>query len=114
MSTSFRGVGSTIGSVMLVILGVAGYLLEPVNVARLLTVFVIFFGARDLVSPPPGRAPSIVVLVIGAWAALTAYGIFSLDFLNSWPLLIVLLGIALVFQSLVAGNGVGQQAEPRP
>ena len=114
MSSSFRGVGSETGSVMLIILGVAGYLVAPMSVARLLTLFVIYFGVRDLVTPADGRTPSILVLVIGAWAALSAYGIFGLDFLNSWPLLVVLIGLAIVVQSLVGAVRAHSRTEPQP
>jgi len=113
MVSSFRGVGSETGSVMLIILGVAGYLVAPLNVARLLTLFVIYFGLRDLVAPADGHAPSILVLVIGVWAALSAYGIFGFDFLNSWPLLVVLIGLAIVVQSLMSAVRAHSETEPQ-
>ena len=113
MSSSFRGVGSETGSVMLMILGVAGYLVAPMSVARLLTLFVIYFGIRDLVAPGDGRAPSILVLLIGVWAALSAYGIFGFDFLNSWPPLVVLIGLAIVVQSLIGAVRAHSPAEPQ-
>ncbi len=113
MFSSFRGVGSETGSVMLIILGVAGYLVAPMSVARLLTLFVIYFGVRDLVAPADGRAPGILVLVIGIWAALSAYGIFGFDLLNSWPLLVVLIGLAIAVQSLIGAVRARAQAEPQ-
>lgn len=113
MSTSSRGVGTGTGSVMLMIVGVAGYLLAPVGVARLLTLFVVYLGARDVVAPAPGQPPNTLMLAIGIWAALSAYGFFGLDFLNSWPLLIVLVGVSVIVQSFVSGtrvrSGVGPQ-----
>ena len=112
MSSSIRGVGSETGSVLLMILGIAGYLVAPLDVARLLTLFIIYFGVRDLVAPAAGRAPGIMVLVIGIWAALSAYGIFDFNFLNSWPLLVVLIGLALTVQSLIGATRPSSQAEP--
>jgi hypothetical protein len=111
MSTSFRGIGSETASVMLIIVGIAGYLLAPANVARLLTLFVIYLGARDIVAPLPARAPSTLMLLIGIWAALTAYGIFGLNFLNSWPLLIVLVGVSVIAQSFINRGHVRSGAE---
>jgi hypothetical protein len=114
MFTSFRGVGSETGGVMLIILGVAGYLVAPLSVARLLTLFIIYFGVREVVAPAAGRAPSILMLVIGVWAALSAYGILGFDFLNSWPLLVVLVGLALIVQSLVPAPRGHSEPEPQP
>jgi hypothetical protein len=111
MSTSFRGIGSETGSVMLMILGVAGYLLAPASVARLLTLFVIYFGVRDVVAPVPGRAPNTLVLLVGIWAALSAYGLLDLNFLNSWPLLIVLVGVSLIVQSFVGRSRMRSEAD---
>jgi hypothetical protein len=111
MSTSFRGIGSETASVMLIIVGIAGYLLAPANVARLLTLFVIYLGARNVVAPLPGRAPNTLMLLVGIWAALTAYGFFGLNFLNSWPLLIVLIGVSVIAQSFISGRHVRSGAE---
>ena len=111
MSSSFRGIGTETASVMLIIVGVTGYLLAPVNVARLLTLFVIYLGARDVVAP--GRGPNTVVLAVGIWAALSAYGFFGLSFLNSWPLLIVLIGVSVIVQSFVSESRVRSGAEPQ-
>ena len=96
---------------MLIIIGVAGYVLAPAQVARLLTVFVIYLGARDLFAPPLGRAPNMFVLAIGIWAALSAYGIFGFDFVNSWPLLVVFIGISVIVQSLVSPNRAASQGQ---
>lgn len=101
MPTRFRGLGTETASVMLIIVGIAGYLLAPAQVARLLTLFVVYLGARDLFAPPPGRTPNMFVLAIGIWAALSAYRIFGFDFINSWPLLVVLIGISVIVQSVV-------------
>lgn len=99
--TSFRGIGSDLGGALLIALGAAGFILEPWHVARLLTIVVIGFGARDLLDPYDGRSPSILVLMIGIWSAISAYGIWRFDFLNSWPLLVALVGLALIFQAIV-------------
>ncbi|MBK6767582.1 MAG: hypothetical protein IPG72_00800 [Ardenticatenales bacterium] len=104
MSTSFRGIGSETGALVLIVLGVAGFILAPADVARLLTIVVIGYGFRDLFAPYDGRSPSIFVLVIGIWSAISAYGIWRFDFLNSWPLLVTLVGLALIFQAIVDGR----------
>jgi hypothetical protein len=102
MSASSRGIGSDTASVMLVVTGIAGYLLDPVQVVRLLTLFVIYLGARDVVAPQSGDSPRTLLLMIGIWAALSAYGFFGLDFLTSWPLLIVLIGVSVILQSFIS------------
>lgn len=99
--TGFRGIGSDLGGALLIALGAAGFILEPWHVARLLTIVVIGFGARDLFDPYDDRSPSILVLMIGIWSAISAYGIWRFDFLNSWPLLVTLVGLALIFQAIV-------------
>ena len=110
--TSFRGIGSETGGVALMVFGVAGFFLGNWEVARLLTFLVIYFGVRDLVVPYDGRRPSILVLAIGIWLAISAYEIFGFDSLNSWPLLVVLIGLSLIFDGIVDANGVGSpQAE---
>ena len=96
---------------MLIIIGVAGYVLAPAQVARLLTLFVIYLGARDLLAPPPGRAKNMFVLATGIWAALSAYGIFGFDFLNSWPLLVVFIGISVIVQSFLSPNRATSQGQ---
>lgn len=110
---SVRGIGSEAGSVMLIIVGIAGYLLAPAQVARLLTLFVIYLGARDFLAPPPGRTPNMFVLIAGIWAALSAYGIFGFDFLNSWPLLMVLIGVAVIAQSVLKPSHARSQGQPQ-
>lgn len=110
MATSFRGIGSETGALVLIVLGIAGFILAPSDVARLLTFLVIGFGARDLYAPYDGRSPSIFVLVIGIWSAISAYGIWQFDFLNSWPLLVTLVGLALIFQGLVDSRHVEPSA----
>lgn len=111
MVTTSRGIGSETASVMLFIAGAAGYLLEPAHVARLLTLFVVYLGVRDTFAPPRGRAPRTLVLAVGIWAAISAYGFFGFDFLNAWPLLIVLIGISVIIQSFVAVSRQPSQTE---
>lgn len=104
MKTSFRGIGSETGALVLIVLGAAGFILAPADVARLLTIVVVGYGVRDLFTPYDGRSPSILVLVIGIWSAISAYGIWRFDFLNSWALLVTLVGLALIFQAIVDGQ----------
>ncbi len=112
MLTSFRGIGSETGGVVLIVLGGAGLFLEPASVARLITLLVVYFGIRDLVTPYDGRSPSILILVVGVWSLISAYEIFGFDFLNSWPLLVVLVGLSLIFDGIVDGSRVDSpQAE---
>ena len=106
MSMNYRGVGSETGGVILMLLGVAGFFLDFESTMRLVIFVLIYFGVRDLVTPYNGRPPSIFVLVIGVWMAISAYPLVSLDWTTSWPLLIVLVGLSLIF------DGVVESAEP--
>ena len=110
MLTTFRGVGTATGSVMLIVVGVAGYLLAPLNVARLLTLFVIYLGGRAVVAPAPGREPNVMLLMLGIWAAISAYGVLS--FAHAWPLLVVLGGLGVIVQSLIGRDRVVAVGEP--
>jgi hypothetical protein len=114
MSMHVRGVGSETGGVMLVLLGAAGYLLEPLGVVRLITLCVVYLGARDLFAPADGSSPDVFVLALGIWMAVSAYGILGFDFLNSWPLLVVLIGLAFIVQSLIDGSRVASSSAEGP
>jgi hypothetical protein len=104
MATAVRGVGAETGGVMLIVAG-AAFALERFTslegVWRWLPLFVLYLAVRDLRHPVPGRQPSSLPLLCGIWLLITTTGFLGFDFLNSWPLLIVLVGLGLVVDGLV-------------
>jgi uncharacterized membrane protein HdeD (DUF308 family) len=113
MFTAVRGVGAETGGVMLIVAGVA-FAVErftPIEgVWRWLPLFVIYLAARDLRLPPPGRRPSVVPLLSGIWLLITTIGFLGFDLLNSWPLLIVLVGLGLIVDGIVYAERAAPQA----
>jgi hypothetical protein len=102
---TFRGVGAETGGVMLVIAGIA-FALERwtsgEGVWRWLPLFVLYLAVRDLRHPGENR-PSSVPLLFAIWLLITSTGFLGFDFLNSWPLLIVLAGLGLIVDGVVIG-----------
>jgi hypothetical protein len=108
MSLRTRGVGAETGGVMLIIAGVAFWLerITPLaGVWRWLPLFVIYVGARDFREPLPGEPRTILPLLVGIWLQVSAIGFLGFDFLNSWPLLIVLSGLGLIIDGIIEGDG---------
>jgi hypothetical protein len=109
---SIRGVGPETGGVMLIIAGLA-FALERFTaldgVWRWLPLFVIYLAARDFWHPPTAATRTIVPLLVGVWLFLTTIGFLELNFLNSWPLLIVFVGLGLVIDGLMEGTRTERQ-----
>jgi len=104
MASIVRGVGAETGGVMLIIAGVA-FALERFTaidgVWRWLPLFAIYLTGRDLRHPQPGHRRSSVPLLSAIWLQISAIGFLGFDFLNSWPLLIVFIGLGLVIDGIV-------------
>jgi hypothetical protein len=111
MLTAVRGVGAETGGVMLIVAGVA-FALERFTtlegVWRWLPLFIIYLAVRDLRNPAPGRQRSSVPLLFGIWLLITTTGFLEFDFTNSWPLLVVVIGLGLII------DGVVNAARPQP
>jgi hypothetical protein len=111
MPAAMRGVGPETGGVMLIITGLA-FAIERFTsiegVWRWLPLFVIYLGVRDFRNPPAGAARTLVPMLVGTWLLISTTGFFGFDFLNSWPLLIVLVGLGLVIDGIMEGNRAGQ------
>lgn len=104
MASVMRGVGAETGGVMLIIAGVA-FALERFTaidgVWRWLPLFAVYLTARDLRQPQAGHRRSSVPLLVALWLQIAAINFLGFDFLNSWPLLIVLIGLGLVIDAIV-------------
>jgi len=121
-SVRTRGVGPETGGVMLIIAGVA-FVLErfgmlfflgdgdTAEVWRWIPLFVVYLGARDLRDPAPGEKRSILLLFGGIWLLISSLEVFGLNFLTSWPLLVVFVGLGLIIDSIIQGEP-GSENEP--
>ena len=106
MWTRLNGVGPQTGGVMLMIAG-AVFALERLTSRhgawQWLPLFVLYLAVRDLWHPPAGQSRTFVPVLAGLWLQVSAIGLLGFDFLNSWPLLIALVGLGLVIDGLVRG-----------
>jgi hypothetical protein len=113
MPEAVRGVGPEAGGVMLIIAG-AAFALErftPIEgVWRWLPLFAVYLATRDLRHRTPGPPPTTVPLLSAIWLQIAALELFGFNFLNAWPLLVVLVGVGLVIDGLVGGS----RPEPTP
>ena len=111
MPAAIRGVGPETGGVMLIVTGLA-FAIERFTsiegVWRWLPLFVIYLGVRDFRHPLAGAARTLVPILVGIWLLISTTGFFGFDFLNSWPLLIVLVGLGLVIDGIMEGRRAGQ------
>jgi hypothetical protein len=108
-----RGVGPETGGVMLIIAGAAFALQRFTSIEgvwRWLPLFAVYLAARDLRHRTPEPPPTTVPLLAAIWLQIVALELFGFDFLNGWPLLVVLVGLGLVIDGLVGGS----RPEPTP
>lgn len=107
MPVAIRGVGPETGGVMLIITG-AAFVLERFTsidgVWRWLPLFAVYLAARDVRNQGREQRPTTVPLLSAVWLQVSALGLFGFDFLNSWPLLVVLIGLGLVIDGLIDGS----------
>ena len=74
------------------------------------------FGLARIIDPPEregrrSRRSGAWLVYIGIWGLLSEYGLFGFHYGNSWPLLIIAVGINMVWRSLEPPplRGVGEQ-----
>jgi hypothetical protein len=106
MAAPVRGVGPETGGVMLIVAGVA-FALERFTsidgVWRWLPLFAVYLAVRDFRgAQPPDR--TMVPLLFAIWLQISAIELFGFDFLNSWPLLVALVGLGLLIDGIVDGS----------
>jgi len=103
-----RDRGGLLPGVIMIVVGTL-FLLQRFDVVPVGRVWqfwpliLIGFGLMNLVRPERGH-PSIFLLLLGIWLQISTLDLFGLDFRNSWPLLIVFVGVSFVFDSLVSGG----------
>ena len=112
MNPIIGGVGPVTGGVMLIITGLA-FVIERFTsiqgIWRWLPLFVVYLGARDLWSAAPGAPRTTVPLLVGIWLTISTVRFLGFDFLNSWPLLLVLVGLGLVIDGFLGRRAAGQR-----
>lgn len=77
------------------------------SVWKLWPVAVMAVGVARLVWPTgkDGRLLGLWLVVLGSWGAINVWGLFGLTWVNSWPLLVVGIGVVLVLEALFEGRG---------
>lgn len=112
MSTSMRGVGPVTGGVMLIITGLA-FAVERFTsiegVWRWLPLFAIYLAVRDRRNPPPAASRSILPLLVGVWLLISTTEFFGFTLVDSWPLLVVFVGLGLIVDGIVDSNRTERQ-----
>lgn len=107
MASVVRGVGAQTGGVMLIVAGVA-FTLERLGaihgVWRGLPLFALYLTLRDLLRPAADHRRSSVPLLVALWLQISAIGFLGFDFLNSWPLLVIVIGLGLVIDGIVSAE----------
>lgn len=63
---------------------------------RLWPLILMYFGVMQLVAPRHGER-SVWLLLIGIWLLVSSVEAFGFHFGNSWPLLIMFVGLGMVF-----------------
>jgi hypothetical protein len=101
-----RGVGPETGGVMLIVAGCAFALERFTSIEgawRWLPLFAIYLAVRDFTSAQPADR-SLVPLLFTIWLQISAIELFGFDFLNSWPLLVALVGLGLLIDGIADGS----------
>lgn len=108
--------GTTLAGALLVVIG-AGMLAERTGLlslqwrAAIWPVLLMVFGAASLLRPNPDGRHGLFFIVAGAWWYAGLAGWISM--LQTWPLLIVGLGISAVLQAVTASPGLPRGGWPR-
>lgn len=72
---------------------------------------LILLGVVKMVDPPPSgrvrrsRRPGAWLVFIGLWGLVSEFGLFGLHYANSWPLMIVGVGLMLIWRSFEGPDG---------
>ena len=61
--------------------------------------FLILFGVAKLFERD-GRGGGLTMIAVGSWLQIANLGLFGLDW-SSWPLLLILMGVAIILQAIV-------------
>ena len=103
-----RDRGGLVPGLILILVGTV-FLLERFDYLQMRQVWllwpvpVIAIGVLHLLRPAGGR-PSIFLLMVGIWLQISTLELWNLDFGDSWPLLIIFVGVSFVFDALVGGR----------
>jgi drug/metabolite transporter (DMT)-like permease len=99
--------GRIIGGATLIVLG-AMLFLERYGVVeigrywRYWPLSLVFFGLFQLIAPrcPADRGSGVWLLLAGVWLQVNLLGLFGLHWRNSWPLLLIFIGVGVLLGGL--------------
>ncbi|MCL4837801.1 MAG: hypothetical protein KJ058_07545 [Thermoanaerobaculia bacterium] len=77
------------------------------SIWKLWPAVVIAVGIARLLWPTGqgGRLLGLWFVLLGSWGAVNVWGLFGLSWTDSWPLLVVGVGVILVLEALFEGRG---------
>ena len=107
-----HGRGNLVWGVALIVLG-GVLLLDRLRVIdigdfwRLWPLVVIYFGLTQLVAPRDGKRSAWLFLA-GVWLLVSSFEVFGFNYENSWPLLIMLAGVSMLFDHRYGRRRVSQ------
>ena len=105
-----RNTKSLVWGLFLIALGGAFLLerfgvIELPNIGRLWPLVFVVIGITHLFELRPGSA--VTFIFMGAWFMACNEGWFGLSYANSWPLLMVVVGVGIVVGGIDARIGMG-------
>ncbi len=76
------------------------------GLARYWPVIVIAMGVAKLIDARTlrGRGSGLWLVGLGCWMLVSSLGLFGFGWHNSWPLLIILVGLSVVLRSMFEGR----------
>ena len=105
-----RDRGSLVPGLIMIAVGLV-FLLERLDVLGFRQIWnywpslLIGFGLVQLIRPERGRR-SIFLFLLGIWLQISTLELWGLGFGDSWPLLIMAIGLSFVFDALIDGLAV--------
>lgn len=104
--------GRLVAGIVLIVLGVI-FFFDRIDLGDLLSDYwpLILIGIGIVrLGQPETRSSGTWLIAIGTWLQISKIHLFGLDYGSSWPLLLVFIGIATVFEGLF---GRGERDEQR-
>ncbi len=105
---AIAGVAILAAGVVLLIFQLTGH---DLDIGTLWPLIVVGVGLSRFVDFSDGekgrhRGSGMVTMLVGCWLLINTLGLFDLTYRDSWPLLVILLGLARLFAASGRGFGV--------
>ncbi|HSR51189.1 MAG TPA: DUF5668 domain-containing protein [Acidobacteriota bacterium] len=114
VSPQRRALGPLIGGLILIALGLALFfdtinLWEFEDVFRFWPLALVGLGLSKLISPQKDddRRGGLWLVGIGAWLLVPSLRLFDLGWEDSWPLILIVIGLLIIIQSLLIDRRLG-------